>query len=81
MNPNIHRNSYVPYTGKSYICRNGHQIDRTAITYQVQEHPNRSIVFPTVEDRLTIEEENPTSPSLYSGFYANCNYSANNLFR
>lgn len=79
MNPPRH--AYTKYTGKPYIYYAGVPITRN-VTDNIPEHPNRSIVWPNLEDKKTIEEEvQPmmVDQTMYPNLYFNHNYSANNF--
>jgi len=82
---NYERHAYTNFTGKPYIYYNGVQINRpNPVSDNSTNHPNRSIIWPNVNDKHSIEyDERPfmVKQTLFPKLYSNCNYSADNFFK
>ena len=87
MSSNIHRHSYVPFTGKSYIYYNGVQYERQhhPSIYQ-NEHPDRTIIRTneldkTIINRVPLNGMNNMKDNLFNIYQQNTNYPRNNFHR
>jgi len=66
-NPNITRNSYVPYTGRPYIDDNGIYVNRHSWTrHNPTEHRYRSIIYPNLANKM--EKEDQPDPIMVNHF-------------